>query len=242
MEASTRRRAMAVRRLMAVSALCCATGLAIGAWMLLAPGRDTSADEAKVFFDARSDARAAASGPASSARQPAELPLSDDVRRARPLDRSHIRPLEAPNGSPWPEVSGEVSGYVPRFNDGEAVLILDNRIGPSDVFVKLYRMAESGLTPARHVFVRARDQFKLDQVRPGEYEVRYMSLDSGQTLRSIRLILAAPSPNTAAQTFRVDDMQGRGGRATPISREEFQAPALRLRLSREPSGPAAGAP
>jgi len=234
-EDSMRRRAKALRRLIIASLLLCVAGLSVGGWMLTEPYLEASAEPPVRIVDARKP-----HGADARSDRPEAQPESGHAD-LRSVHGGHVRPLEAPNGTPWPSLSGEVAGYARRFDDGAAWLTLDNRIGPSDVFVKVYRVTEDGLEPSRHVFVRSREQFALAGMRAGEYEVRYLSLDTGQTLRSIRLKLAAVPAGSGQQSFRLDDMQGRSGRAKPITREDFHVPVLNLKLSREPGVEAAAA-
>ncbi|MBC7780282.1 MAG: J domain-containing protein [Proteobacteria bacterium] len=239
---AARRRMLAVRRLVTASALFCAAGLLIGAWMAITPYVIAPTVDVAAILDARDARRAGVSGDtsrgAARAGQDSAYRRAQDDAEPALLEHSHVRPLESPNGSPWPSLSGELGGYARRYDDGTARLMLDNRMGPSDVFAKVYRLTDDGLTPARHVFVRAREQLALERLRAGAYEVRYLSLDSGQTSRSERLVFDDASGGMLPQSFRLDDMLGRSGRATPIPREDFQMPALRLKLSQEPTAPA----
>jgi hypothetical protein len=215
------RRLRALRRLIAASALACTVAVALGAWLLLsppAPAAPAAADVARLVQ--AHQARAA-------------VPVAATSAPATPIAPVHVRPLEAPNGTPWPAITGDVAGYPRRFSDGQSVLLLDNRLGSSDVFVRVYRVSEQGLQPARHLFVRARERFLVEQLSEGAYEVRYLVLDSGRTLGSPQIPLAGREPGNV---YRVDAIQGRDY-AIPIAAEEFQTPALQLKLSQQPSLP-----
>ena len=230
-DAGERRRARAVTRLMAASALCCLVGLALGAWMLLVPQAATpGTDVARIVqaYEQRNRLSGSYAG-GEVATSPTALGESNS---GAPV---HIRPLESPNGNPWPDASGELKGFVRRFNDGEAQILLDNRLGRSDVFAKVFSATEDGLVAARHVFVRTGDRMALDRLRPGEYEVRFLVLDTGVTLRSERVVVADTGAGAPPAPVRLDNIEGRNGRMTPIPRDEFQTPALKLQLSHEPS-------
>jgi len=224
-----RRRALAVRRMMTVSMLSCAAGVLIILWVLFAPAPVEDEPDLSRIVDAR-DQRAADSTPwRQTQRSAGSTGRADSGADAR----VHIRPLESPIGQPWPSVSGELPGYARQFADGELGLLLDNRLGPSDVFAKVYRVNDDGLMAGRHAFVRARDRLPLDGFPPGEYEVHYFSLDTGQTLRSVPLQLSAAAQGRAPLEFRLDDMQGRSGRAKPMPHELFASPAVVLKLTRQ---------
>jgi hypothetical protein len=222
------RRARALRRLMAASALCCVAGLALGAWIAVSPPPPAPEQDVARLLSARD----------RLAMSPGDVTKRAEQAGGEPV---HIRPLESPNGLPWPGNSSELQGYVRRFNDGSARLVIDNRFGRSDVFAKVFRASVDGLEPACHVFVRNGDQLLLDQLRPGEYEVRYLTLDTGQTLRSQPVFLGERQADAPPTSLRVDQIQVRNGRATPITREEFETPVLELRASQEPGvrGPVA---
>lgn len=235
---SAQRRARAVRRLMALSVSSCLLGVLIIAWVLLAPAEMPDAPDLARIIDAR-DRRAAAEG------SPRETPRAAEAADRPAADGHgsvHIRPLESPMGLAWPSVSGELPGYARNFATGELGLLLDNRLGPSDVFAKVYRVNDDGLVPGRHAFVRARDRLRLEGLPPGEYEVHYLSLDTGQTLRSVPLLLVAAEPGLAPLEYRLDDMQGRSGRARPIPHEVFHSPAIILKLTRQLRPPPAQKP
>ncbi|MBY0436788.1 MAG: J domain-containing protein [Burkholderiales bacterium] len=219
---SMRRRERAARRLMGLSAFCCMVGVLLLVSVLVAPAeKEEDRSDLARALDARGQRAVGASGP-PDIRVAAAVPERLPAGVTGPV---HIRPLESPLGLPWPSVSGELPGYGRGFATGELGLLLDNRIGPSDVFVKVYGADGDGLVPARHVLVRARDRLLLDAFPPGEYEVHYLSLDTGQTLRSVPLLLTPAAQALAPQEYRLDDMQGRSGRAMPIARAVFDSPA-----------------
>jgi hypothetical protein len=138
----------------------------------------------------------------------------------------HVRPLDAPDGSPWPAFTAELTGPARRYADGDARLVLDNRLGDSDVYAKLLRVTGDGPVAARHMYVRARDRGLLADVRPGSYEVRYLVLDTGFAARSAPFELPGGEPSDAGQpaALRLDSVEVVRGRFVPITREEFMLP------------------
>lgn len=235
-EFSMRRRAMAVRRLMAASVLSCLAALFIIGWVVLVPNEEGAEPDLSRILDALAPRAARpmdTAGEGGQAGERGEVSASAPVAKGLDIDKVHIRPLESPAGLPWPSVSGELAGYPRLFATGYNGLFLDNRLGPSDVFVKVYRMDGAGLVAARHAFVRARERLLLDHFPPGAYEVQYLSLDTGQSLRSIPLQLGASVADGSTLDFRLDDMQGRSGRAVPITKDVFHSSGLNPRSSRE---------
>jgi len=235
---SMRRRAMAVRRLMAASVLSCLVALFIIGWVVLAPDKSGTEPDLSRIQDARVSQASrpmASAGEGGQAGALGEGSTSAPVAKGLDIDKVHIRPLESPTGMPWPSVSGELAGYERLFATGSNGLLLDNRLGPSDVFVKVYQVDGVGLAVARHAFVRARDRLLLNDFPPGAYEVRYLSLDTGQSLRSLTLQLGASVADGSTLEFRLDDMQGRSGRAVPITQDVFHDSGLKSRSGRQRS-------
>lgn len=232
---SMRRRMMAVRRLMAASVLFCVAALLVIVWIVAAPSEEEGASELSRIFDAL----VARASPAA-ARPPAEKPeVRSQAVRGFDMGSVHIRPLESPAGLQWPARSGELAGFARLFATGDNGLLLDNRLGPSDVFAKVYRLEDAVPLAARHAFLRAHERLLLQGFPPGTYEVRYLSLDTGQTLRSVPLVLAPSMAEDPPLEFRLDDMQGRSGRAAPITREAFHSTGLDLKPAHQLSTDAA---
>jgi hypothetical protein len=240
-EFSMRRRAMAVRRLMAASVLSCLAALFIIGWVVLAPAEEGTEPEPGRILDALVPWAGRSVGSegegAGSGRQGVAAGTHGEGRapvvQGLDIDKVHIRPIESPAGLPWPSVSGELAGYARLFATGYNGLLLDNRLGPSDVFVKVYQVDGAGLVAARHAFVRARDRLLLNEFPPGAYEVHYFSLDTGQSLRSLTLQLGSSVADGSTLEFRLDDMQGRSGRAVPITKDVFHSSGLILKSSRQ---------
>jgi hypothetical protein len=150
----------------------------------------------------------ATAGPAETsspamAPPPYVLPSPNPAETASPAAaRPHyVRPSFAPNGQPWPLASNYLSGYDPLNTDGLSSVLIDNRRSDSDVFVKLFDRAlhREACPPlaqirqlingrkacaVRQLLIRAHDEFKLTNIRPGKYDIRYRDLDSGVTSRS----------------------------------------------------------
>ena len=63
-------------------------------------------------------------------------------------------------------------GY-PRLNvSGRVSLLIDNSGALDDVFVKVFDHDRKPIVAVRVAFVRAKDKFSMNQVMPGDYEVR----------------------------------------------------------------------
>jgi hypothetical protein len=94
------------------------------------------------------------------------------------------RPSAAPNGTQWPGESGYIAGF-PRLNvGGLADVTVENSGGASDLFAKLIDRGQTPAVAVRVFLVKAGDKLTLHRVKPGHYDVRYMSLDSGLIRRT----------------------------------------------------------
>jgi hypothetical protein len=98
----------------------------------------------------------------------------------------YVRPAAAPDGSPWPTHSGYLVKSPRLAVGGMAQVTADNRGNPTDVFVKLVRLGDGAPRVVRQILVRGGEQFAMNKVQPGSYEIWYLMLDTGALLRTQR--------------------------------------------------------
>jgi hypothetical protein len=111
-----------------------------------------------------------------------EMPtLVEGVYSGNPLWR---RPVSAPNGKPWPRVSGYLEGYAQSNVGGIAAVVVDNSGGRNDLYGKLIDRDQETLKAVRVFFLKAHESMTLKGVVPGRYDVRYLNLDSGRILQA----------------------------------------------------------
>jgi len=96
----------------------------------------------------------------------------------------------APDGRPWPATASYIRGEEILSNDGLSSVTVDNSRLSSDVFGKLVSLDNSlleglgiGVT-VRSFYIPAGGSFRLDSVTPGNYDVRYRDLSTGNLSRS----------------------------------------------------------
>jgi hypothetical protein len=94
------------------------------------------------------------------------------------------RPLVAPNGKPWPTESGYVPGYKHLVSDGRSRVTVDNSRSDSDVLVKLVSIDDPQPLVVRVFFIKSGEQFIIEDVRTGRFDIRYRDLESGSLWRS----------------------------------------------------------
>jgi len=96
----------------------------------------------------------------------------------------YARPAAAPNGEPWPSSSDYIGGYQQRNTNGLSQVVLDNSKNSTDAFVKIVSVSESEPRVVRSIFLQASDRFTVNNLRAGNYEIRYQNLDTGLFMRS----------------------------------------------------------
>ncbi len=123
--------------------------------------------------------------PAPTATGQTPEPLGGEVAAPIPqVVALYARPSLTPNGDPWPTASGYVAGYPLLNTDGQSSLTVDNRERDSDVLVKLYDLGVPQPMPVRVIFLKAKEQLKMETIDAGQYDLRYQDLDSGSRFRS----------------------------------------------------------
>ena len=105
----------------------------------------------------------------------------NEAATARAVRPAYIRPAFGSNGEPWPDVSAYL---LDQTEDGSSTIAIDNTNTGSDMVVELFDLGVRPPTDVRVVFLRAREQFALKGVRVGNYDIRYLDLDSGVRRKS----------------------------------------------------------
>lgn len=90
----------------------------------------------------------------------------------------------APNGEAWPATADYVAGYPQLRRGGLSSVTVDNSSNSSDKFVKLVYIGDAETLPVRQFFIPAGQMFTVEGVLPGQYDVRYMDLETGGLSRS----------------------------------------------------------
>lgn len=102
---------------------------------------------------------------------------------------TYVRPINAPNGEPWPISTGYIKGLPHLKNDGLSNVTIDNSRNDSDVFVKLVSIDGQRAFPVRQFFIPSFERFTLKTITPGIYDIRYRDLNSGHLTRSEAITL-----------------------------------------------------
>jgi hypothetical protein len=116
----------------------------------------------------------------SKDRSPLLAGLFANGRSALPKQASYVRPETAPNGAAWPMIANYVQGYPQEATAGESRVTLDSTESSDDVFVKLIALKGGRAWQVRTCFLPASSAFTLMKLSPGDYELRYQNLASGE--------------------------------------------------------------
>jgi len=92
---------------------------------------------------------------------------------------SYVRLATAPNGVAFPETSSYLAGYQVGKNEGSTSLVVNNAKNDNDVYLKLISVEENKNATVRHVFVKAKTEFTLENLSLGKYEIQYLDLVAG---------------------------------------------------------------
>lgn len=168
-----------------------------------------------------------ASKPAPIASTPAETPaaLADTITRlqASGLDATvapapaadpavYQRPPQAPNGQAWPMGPDYLSGMPVNARDGHSRLHVHNTGTGSDIYLRLVN-ADTG-QEVRYVFVPLYDRFSLADLSPGNYYLKYSTLDNGRIYKTSPFVLSEITADVGLRASEVTVSLEHGGAAT----------------------------
>ena len=85
-------------------------------------------------------------------------------------------------GYPFPSTTGYIKGYQIKAKTGLSSLTVDNQ-GDFDVFVKLFTLSSERPQTIRAFLVKQGQEFTVENVTRGTYDVRYRNLSSCDLFR-----------------------------------------------------------
>jgi hypothetical protein len=95
----------------------------------------------------------------------------------------YVRAQTAPNGQAFPETSAYLTGYELGNNTGISSLLVNNNKNDNDVYLKL--VTHENKKVVRHVYIKAKSEFKIENLSTGTYEIQYMDLVAGLVGKSV---------------------------------------------------------
>lgn len=145
---------------------------------------------------------------------------------AVPPKPAYVRPATAENGRSWPAKSGPIRGFPVRATGGYSTVTVDNTGGGGDVCAKLFALGGKKPRPVRTFFIKEGESYKIRDIRPGSYDVRYQDLDSGRMERTDSFDLRQEETYEGVRysnvTFTLYTVAGGNMRPQSISEDDFK--------------------
>jgi tetratricopeptide (TPR) repeat protein len=116
--------------------------------------------------------------------------------------------------------SGYLDGYPYKGVDGNLIVVFDNSKNDSDVFIKLFSLDANSSRPMRVFFVRVGDQFQVEHLREGQYDVRVQELNSGALTRTGSLHFTDPGSG-GVRILTLYEVVNGDVKMQPLSPSEF---------------------
>ena len=130
-----------------------------------------------------------ATQPETAGTAPADATQPENEAPAGATPSNYVRPSTAPNGEPFPSTSGDVKNYpYTRSTTKQLTIFVDNIRNTSDVFAELHQANQA--QPLRTFFIEERSQLPLTALEAGSYTIRYVQLDTGETVTSETIALS----------------------------------------------------
>jgi hypothetical protein len=87
-------------------------------------------------------------------------------------------------GYPFPSTTGYIKGYQVKAKTGLSTLTIDNSQGDYDLFVKLFTLSSERPQTIRAFLVKQGQEFTVENVTRGTYDVRYRNLSTCNLFRT----------------------------------------------------------
>jgi hypothetical protein len=87
-------------------------------------------------------------------------------------------------GYPFPSTTGYIKGYQIKAKTGISTVTIDNSQGDFDLFIKLFTLSSERPQTIRAFLVKQGQEFKVENVTRGTYDVRYRNLSTCKLFRT----------------------------------------------------------
>lgn len=135
------------------------------------------------------------------------------------------RPALAPNGLIWPSKASYLKNIEKLNMGGLSKVTIDNRKNNLDIFVKLTFLDDAMPYSVRSFYIPADEEFTLEDIRSGNYDLRYKVLDSGSLFRSESFLLEETLISEGYRysdiTVSISEMSQKNRPVYTISEKEF---------------------
>ena len=107
-------------------------------------------------------------------------------------------------GYPFPSSSGYVSGYQVKAKTGLSTVRFDNSQGNFDLFIKLFTLSSERPQTIRAFLVKQGQEFTIENVTRGTYDVRYRNLSTCKLFRTKKFKLKEEKTSDRIQFSRIE--------------------------------------
>ncbi len=106
-------------------------------------------------------------------------------------------------GYPFPSTTGYINGYQIKAKTGLSTLTVDNSQGDFDVFIKLFTLSSERPQTIRAFLVKQGDEFTVENVTRGTYDVRYRNLSTCKLFRTKKFKIKEEKTSDGTQFSRI---------------------------------------
>jgi hypothetical protein len=105
-------------------------------------------------------------------------------------------------GYPFPSTTGYIKGYQVKAKTGRSTVTIDNSRGNFDVFIKLFTLSSERPQTIRAFLVKQGQEFTVENVTRGTYDVRLRNLSSCDLFRTPKFKLTEEKMSTSIRVSR----------------------------------------
>jgi hypothetical protein len=127
-------------------------------------------------------------------------------------------------GYPFPSTTGYIKGYQIKAKTGLSTLTVENK-GDFDVFIKLFTLSSERPQTIRAFLVKQGQEFTVENVTRGTYDVRYRNLSTCDLFRTPKFKIKEEKISTgirfSKQTFILRPIVGGNIKSIRIQENDF---------------------
>jgi hypothetical protein len=107
-------------------------------------------------------------------------------------------------GYPFINTTGYIKGYQVKAKTGLSTVTVDNSQGNFDVFVKLFKLSSERPQTVRAFFVKQGQEFTVENVTRGTYDVRYRNLSTCKLFRTEKFKVKQDKKSNRIEFSRIE--------------------------------------
>ncbi len=151
------------------------------------------------------------------------ISLIPNIAQSQPAAKTCDRVTK--EGYRFPGATGYIKGYQIKAKTGRSTLTVDNSQGTFDVFIKLFTLSSERPQTIRAFLVKQGQEFTVENVTRGTYDVRYRNLSTCDLFRTPKFKLTEEKISTgirySKQTFIIRPVVGGNIQTVRIQENDF---------------------